>query len=328
MKWKKLYDIDYKVIKCITIALGITAVSFFAAGVVKLARGPKFDRSLMADHMSIEFVDSLYRPSTLGIYYTSSDRIEVVRHSDAYYAVVHELKHADNNQKFSYMLNTDANELSASVAGKLAKEGHEQSRGHVFDSLYQTLPNAGQDSPLENLIKKRRMKTGQNYVQAKNALLNERQSLIDSIMCKFDGALRDSLLQTVEQKYSEENALTTEMRKIFDKVIHPENYVYERDHNYRIIELDQKTIDDIFVGAMEKYNSVRKYYRAQRAYTFVSAQFHPLDDAELEKLFTYKINGVHRSLFKEASPEIQQQVRQMVNSTNLLIKAKNAMARE
>ncbi len=220
-------------------------------------------------------------------------------------SLAHELKHANNNQQFPYFLNTDANEMSAKMAEVLVDYGLQNRMQHALVKM----PPSDLKSPMDKLQEKR-FKAGTDWNVARQSLRAEKQRLIDFITMRFACNTRDSLLRLVNEKYDEESASTKKLKQIAQNITDGVSYkinlaAIEHDMNYNLPVLEQQHIDNIFSKALAKYKSVRAKYLPERMMTWLVTQFHPLNDSELEKLFTYKINGVHRSLFKEASPEIQ-----------------------
>lgn len=124
------------------------------------------------------------------------------------------------------------------------------------------------------------------------------------------------------------NKITKEINERFapskDTVI-----MMERDLNYTFeFPLDQPTIDRIMRDAINEWKERRHAYKKARLNdVFTNNTF--TSDADLGKLFTFKINGVHHSLFYEASPEVQDLVRKTANAdSNLDFMAKYAKIRE
>lgn len=178
-------------------------------------------------------------------------------------------------------------------------------------------------------------KTDSIFNETVQQLRQERQHLIDSISQRFFLPTRDFVTQLIEDKYDEKSVARkvsdiywNQIEQLNDDFSPIERTVFERDFNYKLLELNQEQIDSIFTEAMQRWRNVRPNYTMDLKNDTLYPRFVPRNDAALKRLFTYKINGEHRSLFREASPKIQQQVRQMVNGDSLMFVAKNNMDRE
>lgn len=89
----------------------------------------------------------------------------------------------------------------------------------------------------------------------------------------------------------------------------------ERDINYILPELSQSAVDEMLILGMHGWRKAKNLniYEPLRKSDILKGNTFT-SDTDLEKLFTFKINGVHRSLFKEASPSVRDRVRHMVNA--------------
>lgn len=96
----------------------------------------------------------------------------------------------------------------------------------------------------------------------------------------------------------------------------------ERDINYILPELNQDAVDEILILGMNSWQNVRdkELYKRPRKSDILNGNTFT-SDADLEKWFTFKINGMHRSLYKEASPAIRNRVRRMANADDAVSKA-------
>jgi len=331
MKWKNLYNVSHKFKwPCVV----LLAINMWYTGESVLRSRP--------DGANVSVNYAPYSGGGTGAYYNPfKDEITIFYNTpsnkDDIYALVHELKHAKNAQEFSYFLTINAEELSAYFAGELYDEGFMQQFQRALqarDSVAKQIPLSDWFSAMDSL-RLARGKLDYEYNTDVKELRAEKQHLIDSIVLRFKGAEKDSLVRAVENKYSEVSIADKKLEKwtkviddIRDKGLQM-SPVVERDFNYSVPDLNQEKIDTIFLHAMDIWSGYRNNaYLTRRLATALNTQLHPLNDAELEKLFTYKINGVHRSLFKEASPEIQAKVRRMVNRDNLVFMAKRALGRE
>lgn len=343
MKWKTLY-------KC---SMTIAQVVVLPIVVVEL-----FTELLKITYVTVQ-LECVYQPDSkyvsvnyipysggnrAGYYDFHSDSINIFYKpkEPIYGTIVHELKHADNSQKFSYVINPGASELSARLAEGVYKLGLGQRISAIsreLDSLCDSLPNSAFWSPMDTLRRERIKKTPLkpcyiSWDSVTRQLNAEKEHLIDSIIGRFNGAIRDSMVRAVEERYSEKSVADKKAEEIRQRVevlakepYKKDKHTFERDFNYSVSDLRQELVDSIFLEAIADYRCVRGEYSNCRKIFFLHTQFHLLNDADLEKLFTYKINGVHRSLFHEASPEIKKQVRQISNEDNLVFMAKQALSR-
>ncbi len=354
MEWKTLHKVSKRATKInIGLTIGLFLISNIWTGAQYEFR-PQPDGSFV----SIDYLERKDGSNTLGFYSLVWDDIKIFYEPGEHVlkTLVHELKHSNNAQQFSYVINTDANEISACLASDIYTLGCGQRVARikfVRDSIAGTLPYPDYVSPIHKLAHKR-LRNNKDWVRATKTqddetrkecdsilsqtvqqLRTERARLIDSIAVRFDGAVRDSLIRDVKNKYDEDSAADKILGEYNKKIINVvseatqiDKPAFARDFDYSIIELNQNQVDSLFIRAMKHWRNMRPLYTGTRLASILYTQVHPLNDTELEKLFTYKINGVHRSLFKEASPEIQKQVRQMANADNLMFRLKNAMGRE
>lgn len=105
----------------------------------------------------------------------------------------------------------------------------------------------------------------------------------------------------------------------------PSKFCYEdrrprmvaRDENYYIPIINQEIIDLVILAGLEEWDAEKSGYMGYRLTSFSQRAFTSLSDADLEKLFTFKINGVHRCLFKECSSDVRRELRNACNSGSI-----------
>lgn len=104
----------------------------------------------------------------------------------------------------------------------------------------------------------------------------------------------------------------------------PSKFCYEdrrprivaRNENYYIPIIDQEIIDLIILAGLEEWEIDKSGYWESRLASFFGRTFTSLSDADLGKVFTFKINGVHRNFFKECSPDVRRNLRNACNSAS------------
>lgn len=87
--------------------------------------------------------------------------------------------------------------------------------------------------------------------------------------------------------------------------------------NLEIPDINQKIADYVLKLTMEYWADFKDLYIKDRVCSFCMYGFQTISDAELEKLFTFKINNEYCSLFKMCSPWVRKRLRDECNGNSL-----------
>jgi len=298
MKWERLYD------NITTTVVAIWCVSITTDVVFPFIINKNNKNTVK---ISMQNSGALTLRGASGFYDPVFDEI-VVCESGPDDVIAHELKHADNAVKFKSGINMNAEEISACAAECLCLvEKYERSLV-VADSLisHSNIP----------ILPEFKQKLDSMGIKNPREILRQRSVVLLSPFCPISTE-QDTPVEITERGNLVELRLKIRIKSKFD-IVNGEKKSIPRDVNYDIWTLNATNAGGVLnyaVNEWQKYNNWPVYipYR----FRLIRNNYHILDDKDLEKLFTFKINGAHRSLYKDADLKTRQRVKDACNANNV-----------